>query len=287
MTAIDMALLRTWIGRVEECEDVITSQLARKLYACLDYDQPSISHRERAPLLIHWCLAQDAPKTSDLAADGHAKRGGFMPPIPLPRRMWVAGRLKFHDHLLIGDEVLRRSQIADVALKDGRTGLLCFVQVNHEIFSARGLAIQEEQTLVYRAANLPNHNRATEARLETIPAKPRWQRSWTPSAVALFRYAALTFNSHRIHYDRQYATEQEGYERLIVQAPLQATLLLHLATAINEGSTPDRFEYHAKRPLLEGAKARLNAADAGNGLSLWSCNESGETSVVGSVTWQS
>jgi 3-methylfumaryl-CoA hydratase len=287
MTSVDIALLRTWIGRVEECEDVITIQLARRLYACIDYEAPPLFPQERAPLLIHWCLAPAAPKTSELGIDGHAPPGGFIPPVPLPRRMWAAGKLKFHNELLIGDEVLRRSQIADVALKEGRTGLLCFVQIKHEISTARGLAISEEQTLVYRAAELPAHKRASEAVANNNSVKARWQRTWTPSSVALFRYSALTFNSHRIHYDRQYATKQEGYKGLVVHGPLQATLLLHLASAIKDATTPSQFEFQAKQPLFDGSEARFNAVEAANGLDLWSCDSSGKTSMIARASWQS
>jgi 3-methylfumaryl-CoA hydratase len=177
--------------------------------------------------MIHWCLCPTVRPSAELGEDGHPKKGGFLPPVPLPRRMWAAGELTFHDDLLPGDEVQRTSTIKSITPKAGRTGNLCFVDVGHNISTKRGLAIEETQTIVYREAST-----ATVA----VPKPNTMVRNDGDvavdfSAVDLFRYSAMTFNGHRIHYDAPYATAVEGYAGLVVHGPLQATLLAHEALA--------------------------------------------------------
>jgi 3-methylfumaryl-CoA hydratase len=215
-----------WLGRQETAEDILTPRLVSEFRATLGLhlaDQgPAV-----APLMIHWCLCPTLRPGAELGEDGHPAKGGFLPPVPLPRRMWAAGELTFHDDLLPGDEVQRTSTIISITPKTGRTGNLCFVDVGHNISTKRGLAIQENQTIVYR-----------EARNAT-PAAPKPNAMMTADgdvavdffAIDLFRYSAMTFNGHRIHYDAPYATAVEGYAGLVVHGPLQATLLAHVALA--------------------------------------------------------
>ncbi|HEX4111777.1 MAG TPA: MaoC family dehydratase N-terminal domain-containing protein [Stellaceae bacterium] len=260
MTEVDIAHLRQWIGRSEEASDVVTPRLVDGLRATLD------SEGEAVPQAIHWCLTPAIARQSQLGPDGHPARGGFLPPVPLPRRMWAGGALEFHDALRIGDRVTRRSRIADVEAKKGRSGTLCFVTVTHDYATIRGLAIAERQDIVYRGAESAQGQNET---MESSRPEPRWRRTLSADAVMLFRYSALTFNGHRIHYDRTYCREVENYPGLVVHGPLQATLLLAHAAAARSGMAPRRFDFRAVRPLFDGTPFSLNAVETENGLSLW------------------
>jgi 3-methylfumaryl-CoA hydratase len=275
MTDIDIAHLRQWIGRTEETRDLVTSRLVRGLLATLDREDDAV------PAAIHWCLAPAIARQSLLGPDGHPERGGFLPPVPLPRRMWAGGALEFHDALRIGDDVTRRSRIADVQAKQGRSGNLCFVTVEHDYATARGPALTERQDIVYREAESPTH---TDGGSEPPRPAPRWQRKLTADAVMLFRYSALTFNGHRIHYDRSYCRKVEAYPGLVVHGPLQATLLVEHAVAAR-GATPRRFDFRAVRPLFDGTEFSLNAAEDGDGLSLWIADEAGRATMTATASW--
>ncbi|MCB1493228.1 MAG: MaoC family dehydratase N-terminal domain-containing protein, partial [Rhodobiaceae bacterium] len=217
---IDLDYLKGWIGREEIASEVLTPDLVRRFNATFDRES-GLDAGDVAPLVIHFCLAQPAVPTAGLGPDGHPARGGFLPPVPLPRRMWAGGAFTFHDAIQIGEEVTRRSTIRDVTLKQGRTGALCFVTVEHAISSGGRAALTERQDIVYREAGT---SAAPAASPEPAPAGEESRRI-TPSAPYLFRYSALTFNGHRIHYDTPYVRDVEGYPGLIVHGPLQATLL--------------------------------------------------------------
>ncbi|WP_298213718.1 MaoC family dehydratase N-terminal domain-containing protein [Acidocella sp.] len=267
-TALDMAALRQWIGRTEAVTDLVTPRLAREAHATLDHEGAPPAPGEPAPLAIHWCLAPPAAPSAALGEDGHPRRGGFLPPVPLPRRMWAGSALRFMDRLRVGNEVERRSRIADVTAKEGRSGLLCFVTVEHEIHTPRGLAITERQDIVYRPAPPPGPPPAARP-VPLPPVAPgviaHRERQATPPL--LFRYSALTFNGHRIHYDWPYVTGVEGYPGLIVHGPLQATLLLEFAAACR-GAPPRAFSFRGLNPLFDFMPFRLCAEDAAEGLAL-------------------
>jgi 3-methylfumaryl-CoA hydratase len=282
MTSMDMSMnmdiahLRQWIGRTEETGDLVTPRLVRGLLATLDRDDGAV------PTAIHWCLAPAMARQSRLGPDGHAARGEFLPPVSLPRRMWAGGALEFFDALRVGDQVTRRSRIADVQAKDGRSGALCFVTVEHDYATARGRAIRERQDIVYRAAETaPGNERAPE------PPRPeaRWRRALTADATVLFRYSALTFNGHRIHYDRTYCREVEHYPGLVVHGPLQATLLIEHAAA-TRGRAPLRFDFRAVRPLFDGTEFSVNAAEDGDALSLWIADRDGRATMTATARWE-
>lgn len=201
---VELDHLRQWIGKTESATDVVTPHLVRGLRATLFLDIGAPVQGYLAPLTVQWCLAQPVVPMSELGPDGHPARGGFLPPVPLPRRMWAGGKLNFHDPIRVGDEVMRYSRIADVTLKQGGTGDLCFVTVNHEITTSRGIAVTERQDIVYRDAG----TRGTPA--PAAAARGKYRRSHIADPVLLFRYSALTFNGHRIHYDRTYATNVRG-----------------------------------------------------------------------------
>jgi 3-methylfumaryl-CoA hydratase len=282
---LDVDLLRSWIGRSETARDVVSLRLAQEFHATLDHDGAAPVEGEAAPLAIHWCLAPAIAKTSSLGPDGHPARGGFLPPVPLPRRMWAGGRLHFEDRLRVGDVVERRSRIADVLVKEGRTGVLCFVAVDHEISTARGLAITERHDIVFRA--LDPQGDVAVAKAVPLPAPPAdatWHHDTKAGPTLLFRYSALTFNGHRIHYDRSYVTEEEGYPGLVVHGPLQATLLLEYAASLRK-SAPRGFTFRGLHPLFDFMPFRLCAKETDAGLALWIQNAEGTRTMEAQARW--
>ncbi|RZJ16456.1 MAG: acyl-CoA dehydrogenase, partial [Haliea sp.] len=220
---VELGQLRNWIGTTETRSDRVRATPAAALAATLDREEPEPSPGSELPPLWHWLYFTPRPRAGEIGPDGHALRGGFLPPVPLPRRMWAGGRLRFHHPLRIDDQITRVSRIGDVRVKQGRAGALVFVTVVHDITDSRGLALSEEHDIVYREPPLPG---AAAAEPQMAPGDPEFSREIVPDPVLLFRYSALTFNGHRIHYDRPYATEVEGYAGLIVHGPLIATLLL-------------------------------------------------------------
>ena len=240
--------LENWIGRTESRTDLVTAAPIAALAATLDRDNPRPQASDPLPPLWHWLYFLPVHRQSELGADGHAKRGGFLPPVPLPRRMWAGGRLEFHHPLRVGDRITRVSRIIDVKSKQGRSGALVFVLVRHEISNQQGLALTEEHDMVFRASPRPGDPAPTPP---PAPADAAWQRVVHPDDVLLFRYSALTFNGHRIHYDRRYATEVEGYPGLVVHGPLIATLLLDLLDRSLPQEPVKRFEFRAVSPLFD------------------------------------
>ncbi len=283
--SLDIDHLRSWVGRTDTAHDVVSVRLVRELAATLDMDRPEPVPGERAPVAVHWCLAPPAARGRLVGPDGHPQRGGFLPPVPLPRRMWAGGMLQIEDRLRVGDVVERRSRIEDVTLKEGRSGVLCFVAVAHEVHTERGLAIRERQDIVYRdgdaaASAMP----AVGAPLSRAPDEARWHEDLLADAVRLFRYSALTFNGHRIHYDRDYATRTEGYPGLVVHGPLQATQLLELATSIR-GTAPREFRFRGLKPLFDFMPYRSCAKDISAGLQLWIENGDAVRSMEAEARW--
>jgi 3-methylfumaryl-CoA hydratase len=277
-SAVDIRELQGWIGRSETSHDEITLRLARELRATLDQDAVEVD--VPVPLAVHWCLAPPAVKTSMIGPDGHPLRGGFLPPVPLPHRMWAGGDVKFRDRLRVGDRVERRSRIVDVAVKHGRSGVLCFVSVAHEYFTQRGLAVEDRQDIVYRDLKTAT---ASAASPRNLPA-PEWRRNMRADPVLLLRYSALTFNGHRIHYDRPYATNVEGYPGLIVHGPLQATLLIEFAASIKD-QPPRQFRYRAVQPLFDFMPFDLCARSNESGLHMWIQTAEGVQTMDAQASW--
>jgi 3-methylfumaryl-CoA hydratase len=279
--ALDVTELRNWVGRTEVARDEVTPRLVEELNATLDNDGAIVEFGALAPLATHWCLAPPTVSASLIGPDGHPARGGFLPPVPLPRRMWAGGRLNFHDRLLVGDTVVRRSWIADVTVKEGSTGILCFVTVDHEVFSPRGLAIEERQDIVYRDVQI--QAAAVRASSPPLPT-PQWRRDMLADPVLLFRYSAMTFNGHRIHYDRNYATEVEAYPGLVVHGPLQATLLIEFAATV-KGQPPKHFNFRGVQPLFDFMPFALCARERGGGLHLWVQTDEGIKTMDAEAAW--
>jgi 3-methylfumaryl-CoA hydratase len=242
--------LKEWIGRSEEASDAVNATPYAALAATLDRDAMRPLAGTPLPPLWHWLYFLPLHRQSDIGPDGHAKRGGFLPPVPLPRRMWAGSQFEFHAPLRVGDEITRVSTIEGVTEKSGRSGRLVFVKVRHDVRRGgeRASALTEFHDIVYREAP-----RADDVASPPRPAPPSstWERKWVPDDVLLFRYSALTFNGHRIHYDRRYVTQVEGYPGLIVHGPLIATLLLDLLRHQWPDADVTRYEFRAVRPLFD------------------------------------
>jgi len=241
---------KEWIGKAETVDDVVTATPYAALSATLDRPPERPPPGTPLPALWHWLYFLPLYRQSEVGPDGHAKRGGFLPPIPLPRRMWAGSQLQFLEPLRVGDAVTRTSTIEDVTEKSGRSGALVFVRVRHEIRrrDEAPAALVEFHDIVYREAPRPGEVAPPP---KPAPAQGAWERRWVPDDVLLFRYSALTFNSHRIHYDRRYVTTVEGYPGLIVHGPLIATLLLDLLRHELPEAEVARYEFRAVRPLFD------------------------------------
>jgi len=279
---LDIDHLRQWIGRSTEATDIVTAQLVMGLRATLFQEVGEPKKGDAAPFTVHWCLAQPVFPMSMLGPDGHPARGGFLPPVPLPRRMWAGGEIEFLQPLQVGDESTRTSRIADVQVKTGSTGTLCFVSVEHSISSPRGTAIRERQDIVYREMTSSG-----PAGVKAPPPPPTAQHREThvSDPVLLFRYSALTFNGHRIHYDRDYVTKVEGYPGLIFHGPLQAALIIEMAAKLRGGKAPKKFTYRGVQPLFEGTEFSVNANETEAGMELWTANAEGQPTMKGTAVW--
>jgi 3-methylfumaryl-CoA hydratase len=281
--ALDLDHLRQWIGRSTEASDIVTAQLVRGLRATLFLDIGAPQPGDAAPFTVHWCLAQPVFPMSELGPDGHPTRGGFLPPVPLPRRMWAGGELEFLDTLRVGDEVTRRSEISDVTVKTGSTGTLCFVAVTHLVSTARGVAIRERQDIVYR--DLPGSPSPAPAKPPAPPPQAQHRESHFADPVLLFRYSALTFNGHRIHYDRDYVTKVEGYPGLVFHGPMQAALLVEYAARLSGGAAPRKFSYRGIQPLFDGSEFSVNANRTAAGMELWTANAAAMPTMKANAAW--
>jgi len=273
---IDLAHLKSWVGREERAAEVCSAALVARFNATFDRVS-GLEDGDEAPPLIHFCLAPPAAPTAGLGPDGHPERGGFLPPVPLPRRMWAGGAFEFLAPVRIGEVVERRSVIEGVEVKEGRTGRLCFVTVGHEIRSGGRLAVRERQDIVYREAA-----GAAKAEPAAAPEGSHCRRV-VPSAAFLFRYSALTFNGHRIHYDRDWASE-EGYPGLIVHGPLQATLLVQAAAEVR-GEVPERFSFRSVSAIFDDADFTVNAEGEGEGFRLWTARVGGPVAMEARAEW--
>jgi 3-methylfumaryl-CoA hydratase len=280
---IDLDHLRQWIGRTHEVSDIVTAQLVKGLRATLFQEIGEPKPGDAAPFTTHWCLGQPVYPMSELGPDGHPTRGGFLPPVPLPRRMWAGGELEFLDTLRVGDVSKRSSRISDVTMKTGSTGALCFVSVQHEVTTPRGTAIRERQDIVYR--DVSSAPPATSAKPPPPPPVAKHQEKHMADPVLLFRYSALTFNGHRIHYDRDYVTKVEGYPGLIFHGPLQASFIVELAAKLHGGQPPKKLSYRGVQPLFEGSEFSINANTTDGGMELWTANAAGQPTMKGTATW--
>ena len=263
-----------WIGRTSENEDVITERLAASFRAIFEPHLAPVAAGV-APLGIHWCLSPSITAMSDLGGDGHPAKNRHLPPVPQPRRMWAGGSIETFGELRIGDRVRRVSTIADVTRKVGKSGELWFVEVNHVYSTERGTAIRERHDIVYREAARPDPAQPA-ATFDAPPSERPFGRSIAvpTSPVLLFRYSAITFNGHRIHYDLPYAMEVEGYAGLVLHGPIQATLLFNLA-ATEIGAAPQKFDYRGLSPAIAGTDIFVRRGTGSEADTYWTQGESG------------
>ena len=278
----DLERWRAWIGRQETAQDLVDRRRARAMRATLDDPAAALEEGDPLPPLWHWAYFWPLAPGATLGPDGHPARGGFLPPIALPRRMWAGSRVACAAPLTIGASITRNSTITDVRFKEGRSGHLAFVTLRHEISGPEGLCIDEEHDIVYRQA--PEGGEAP-APGEPAPQDAPWRRQVVPDPVLLFRYSALTFNGHRIHYDRPYATGDEGYPGLVVHGPLLATLMVGLVRAERPEARVTWFEFRALRPVFDTAPftvAGRPGAD-GEGAELWVAGPEGLLAMRGRV----
>jgi itaconyl-CoA hydratase/mesaconyl-C4 CoA hydratase len=255
-----------WIGRTEEAHDVLSRNLVKRIAATFGEATPADG--EPLPPLWQWCFFQEPVFESQLGSDGHPARGGFLPPADNRNRMWAGGRLEFIAPLTVGGEALRLSTILNIEEKHGRTGSLLFVTVRHDYSQNGLLCVREEQDIVYREPNPPRLN-SGEA-----PENGDWSETVSPTPTLLFRYSAVTFNGHRIHYDYPYVTDTEGYPGLVVHGPMIATFNLRAFIRANPDKPVRHFAYRGVRPLtlptpfqvggriVEPGKAQLWAGNA-------------------------
>jgi len=262
---LDPTQLEQWVGHSETAFDTIDARPATLMNTILPSGR-EFTAGTKLPPLWNWLYFPSPTPLEDLAADGHPALGGFLPPVDLPRRMWAGGRFEFSRELTIGSQVQRSSKIINVALKSGRSGKLCFVTVRHEYSIEGNICLSEEHDIVYRDKPNPLAPAPTP---QEPPQCPDFKEEVTPSAVMLFRYSALTFNSHRIHYDIDYCRNKEGYPGLVFHGPLTATLLAGVAQRLHPDKRLSKFEFRAISPLFASAPFTIGAKSKGNGIQLW------------------
>ena len=284
---MDIDYLKQWVGRSETRNDTITPTPIDALNALLDRDDPGASAGDAVPPLWHWLYFLPIVRSSRVGPDGHPLRGDFLPPVPLPRRMIAGGRIDYPGQLRVGDTVTRHAQILSVDHKAGRTGDLVFVTVRNELTTPRGTALIEEQDIVYRNVS-PSPGAASPApSAQLAPAGHLWDRKFTPDEVILFKFSALTFNGHRIHYDHPYVTQVEGYPGLIVHGPLIAILLADLVRRHAAQRAVQRFTYRALNPTFHTAPFFLCGMPEGeNGVALWSKSVEGIVAMQANATFK-
>lgn len=249
----DLAHWRTWIGREEVRNEVLDPQALRRFAAAIGESLDVEAHQ---PSLAHWAFFLPIAPADQIGPDGHPKRGGFMPPITLPRRMFAAGRMEFGAALTLGQPATRRSTIRDLQYKSGRSGDLILLEVEHTIQQAGEIRVTERQTIVYRDAGA-----TTPAVIPVDAASTPEDAIWNPTSVDLFRFSAVTFNSHRIHYDLPYAQGEEGYPGLVVHGPFTATRLF--GHARRHGPRPHAYAFRAVAPMFCGAPIILREVSPG------------------------
>ena len=280
-TTADLDRFTQWIGRTETRHDVASPAPLASLSALLDRDDPQPKAGDIAPPLAHWLYFLPNYRNSEAGDDGHAGKGGLLPEMPLPRRMWAGSRLEFLKPLRVGSEIERVSTVRDVKVKSGRSGALVFVTVRHEVRDGLGTLLVDEHDIVFReAGTLANPP-------QPAPAAAPWQREIRPDPLLLFRYSAVTFNGHRIHYDHPYVTQVEGYPGLVVHGPLIATLLVDLLRRNKPGVELRKYTFRALRPLYDTAPFHTCGApdEAARTAKLWTRDAEGAMTMDASAEW--
>ncbi|MFZ1828166.1 MAG: MaoC family dehydratase N-terminal domain-containing protein [Candidatus Competibacteraceae bacterium] len=275
--------LQDWVGKTEVVRDRIYPTPVKALALTLNDSNLEIGEGAHLPEIWHWLYFLPMVARSEIGSDGHPKRGGFLPPIALERRMWASGQLTFHRDLMIGDQITKTSEILKISEKEGKAGKMVFVTVKHSIRSERGVAVEEEQNIVY----LPMPKAYTSAPPNPAPENLEWKHAYPTDPVLLFRFSALTFNAHRIHYDINYATQIEKYPGLVVHGPLQALLLLESARNRNPDKKPACYEFKAVRPLFDFDQLQIGGqVRTDRGHDLYAINTDGNITMQAAVSWR-
>lgn len=265
--------LEQWLGRTTTTTAQLESTQANRMAVTLDR-APTFQTGDPLPPLWHWLYFHDLARATDLGQDGHPKLGLFLPPVPLPRRMWAGGAFVFHTPLCLGETVTRTSVIRSITPKTGRSGALYFVTVEHTVATGAVINLVEEQNIVYR--ELPTA--ATTGQAEAAPTNADYSQPYSVNSTTLFRYSALTFNGHRIHYDVDYCREVEGYPNLVIHGPLIATLLLDLYS--QQGQPLHWFRYRAQSPLFLPHPFTVNGTQTATSIQLWASNHAGQVAMT-------
>ncbi|MDK2657840.1 FAS1-like dehydratase domain-containing protein [Cupriavidus consociatus] len=279
MTKTEIETWKGWIGRKETSTDSVTAGPVARLAAVLDRDEGNLAAGSAVPPLSHWLFFLPSAPQCEIGPDGHPARGGFLPPVSLPRRMWAGSRIEFHRPICVGRDIERTSTIMEVQGKEGRSGPLVFVKVRHTVTDRYGPVVTEDQDIVYRGAERSGAatNVASTAP-KPSPKAAEWWRRVVPDGVLLFRFSALTFNGHRIHYDRGYAQAEEGYPGLVIHGPLQAMLLLDMFSQEFPARTVKSYAFTSRRPLFDDAPFELcGARQPGGEVLLWIEDQHGQT----------
>jgi 3-methylfumaryl-CoA hydratase len=280
MVSVDQ--YQAWVGRTEDSEDWVTPTAVRSVKAMFDAADLTTREGDTLPACWHWFFNNQVAAQSQIGPDGHPRRGGFLPPVELPRRMWAGSKLEFRSPIKVGDRLQRHSEILSVQGKSGSTGQLVFVTVRHTHRGAQGGETIDEQRIVYREAP-PAGSNPLPARAEPAPADGEFVRHCSPDPVQLFRFSALTFNGHRIHYDHPYVTAVEGYPGLVVHGPLIALEMLNALQAAQPDLVLRSFDFTPKRPITVPMTMHAHGKRDGDGWSLW-METDGALASVGRVT---
>ncbi|MEL7100231.1 MAG: MaoC family dehydratase N-terminal domain-containing protein [Pseudomonadota bacterium] len=278
---MDQINLMAWEGRTETQTGAVSPDMAAMWHATLgDPRTEAPKAGDPLPPLVHWCAFPPVVHMSELQQDGHPMVGGFLPPVQLRRRMWAGGNLRFGRAIHVGEPLEKRSSIRSVTTKEGRTGPMVFVTVDHAIYGSHGLAVAEQQDIVY--LEIPESY--APPRKLPMPEHPLAARQVEPTETLLFRYSSLTFNAHRIHYDQTYAREVEHYPGLVVHGPLQASLLMQHAIAV-KGRPPEQFHFRGVHPLFAGSTMDVVAVEDSAGLLLFTGAEGHQGMQAGAI-WE-
>ncbi|MDC1133407.1 MaoC family dehydratase N-terminal domain-containing protein [Alphaproteobacteria bacterium] len=260
---INIDELKTWIGSSEESVDEVSISLEKRFKATLDLDPGNPAKGDEASSGIHWTLGPAVVKSSLLGKDSHPEKGSFLPPVPLPRRMWAGCETEFFSPLYIGDIVTKKSTIVDITIKNGKSGLLCFVKAKYEFLVESHLIIEEYHDIVYRELQTIDKSKIPKINLPNFVSS--YEENFFAHPTTLFRYSAITFNGHRIHYDYPYSTKEEGYKDLVFHGPLQATLLLRAAEKFKKVKAK-KFVHKGIAPVFANNDLLINIEDTNNGL---------------------
>lgn len=277
----DLNHLKSWVGKRETRNDVAAAWPVAALAATLDRRDPAPNDGELIPPGWHWLYFLETTPASDLGPDGHPRRGGFLPPVTLPRRMWAGGRIEFRRLLKVGERLRRESEVISIEPKQGKSGSLLFVTVRHTVLAGEEVAVVEEHDIVYREAARPGEAAPSG---KIAPAQAAWRRTLVAGPVVLFRFSALIFNAHRIHYDIDYCREEERYPGLIVHGPLQTILLLDLCRR-NETRPVKRLDYRALYPVFHTEQFTVNGEPSADGskADVWTANAAGAYAMTGTA----